>query len=102
MSALRSGSFAASFGLLLAVLWANPAAASTPSEAVHGLDFFVHADLIQDGEGRDIEFWKQRLRRALAQATLALQGVQGQGADDPCCTRIEPADPEVELEVFGE
>jgi len=28
--------------------------------------------------------------------------VQGQGADDPCCTRIEPADPEVELEVFGE
>ncbi|MBW2421344.1 MAG: hypothetical protein JRH19_22570 [Deltaproteobacteria bacterium] len=54
MSALRSGSFAASFGLLLAVLlpvllavvWANPAAASTPSEAVHGLDFFVHADLI--------------------------------------------------------
>ncbi|MBW2275394.1 MAG: hypothetical protein JRG96_19175, partial [Deltaproteobacteria bacterium] len=37
-----------------------------------------------------------------AQATLALQGVQGQGADDPCCTRIEPADPEVELEVFGE
>ena len=81
----------------LVILLAAPLLAVPPTADLHQVDWFVHADLIDAGAGRDLAYWQDRIDEAMATTNVFYEGAQGP-FDTPCCTRLERT---ISVATFG-
>lgn len=79
---------------------ASQARAQNPDVALHALEWYVHDDLVADGDGvgtHPLSFYRDLIQQAVADATVILQGDSGP-EDTPCCTALDT----ISVQIFGD
>ena len=71
--------------------------ASAPAVDLHGLNWYVHVDLIDAAVGEDLAHWQGVIDASVASANRLLEGGQGP-FDQPCCVRLGRS---VSVTIFG-
>ena len=79
------------------VAMAPSRAFAAPEVDLHDLDWYVHVDLIEPGQGRDLAYWQGVIDDALAKSNQLLEGRQGP-VDQACCARLTASTP---VTTFG-